>query len=296
MLVRSVTVLVVSALLAMTGACSGGGAAEPVASVSLTLSKTRVPLGSPIDFTYQFVPADGASIPGDYRVFVQVRSADGQTDLWQDDHDPPVPTSQWKPGQKVEYTRTIFVPVKPYLGEATIEVGLYRENQRLSLKTSEPTPRETTAQSYRVGTLQLLPSSDSLFVIYPSGWHPDEFAEDTPSTTWKWTQKSARFSVRNPRTDVTLFLEYDARPDLFGGVPQQVTLYAGDQAVQTFAADSIKATLLRIPITAAQLGPNDMTDLRLELDKTFVPAKLPAGGRDTRELGIRVYHLVVEGR
>ena len=109
-------------------------------------------------------------------------------------------------------------------------------------------------------------------------------------------QKSAAFSVRNPHTDATLFIEYDARPDLFAGASQQVTVFAGDQAVKTFAADSSKSVLLRIPITAAQLGPNDMTDLRLELDKTFVPAKLPAGGRDERELGIRVYHLFVEGR
>ena len=39
-----------------------------------------------------------------------------------------------------------------------------------------------------------------------------------------------------------------------------------------------------------------MAELRIELDKTFVPAKLPAGGRDARELGIRVYHAFVEAR
>src|SRR5581483_7942767 len=31
----------------------------------------------------------------------------------------------WKPGQTIEYTRTIFVPVYPYVGEASIQVGLY---------------------------------------------------------------------------------------------------------------------------------------------------------------------------
>ena len=39
-----------------------------------------------------------------------------------------------------------------------------------------------------------------------------------------------------------------------------------------------------------------MTDIHIDLDKTFVPAKLPAGGRDIRELGIRVYHVFVEER
>ena len=30
--------------------------------------------------------------------------------MWTDDHDLPVPTSQWKPGQTIEYTKTMFVP------------------------------------------------------------------------------------------------------------------------------------------------------------------------------------------
>ncbi len=293
---RSLRILTISTLMVAVGSCSGSAPTPPVATASMTLSKTRVPLGSPLDMTYRFDVPQSGSIPGDFRVFVQVKSADGQTQLWQDDHDPPVPTSQWKAGQKIEYTRTRFVPTVPYIGEATVELGLYKDDQRLSLVGPEKNDREAAAKSYKVATLTFLPSSDSLFMIMKTGWHPNEFATDDPAVTWSWTQKSAAFSVRNPHTDATLFIEYDARPELFAGAPQQVTLYAGDQAVKTFAADSAKSALLRIPISAAQLGPNDMTDLRLELDKTFVPAKLPAGGRDERELGIRVYHLFVEGR
>ena len=37
--------------------------------------------------------------------------------MWGDDHEPPVPTSSWKPGQTIEYTRTVFAPVLPYVGE-----------------------------------------------------------------------------------------------------------------------------------------------------------------------------------
>jgi hypothetical protein len=39
-----------------------------------------------------------------------------------------------------------------------------------------------------------------------------------------------------------------------------------------------------------------MAELRVEVDRTFVPAKLPAGGRDVRELGLRVYNVFVETR
>jgi hypothetical protein len=73
-----------------------------------------------------------------------------------------------------------------------------------------------------------------------------------------------------------------------------VTVYAGDQPVATFAADSTAQTLRRIPISQAQLGAGEMTDVKIDVDKTFVPATLPNGGSDHRELGIRVFHVFVE--
>jgi hypothetical protein len=264
--------------------------------VSIAPNKTRLPLGAPLDVTYRFELLPGRSIDGDYRVFVQFKNTSGDI-LWQDDHDPLVPTSQWKPDQPVEYTRTRFVPIVPYLGDATIEVGLYRDNERLALETpSAASERELVEKSYRLGTLHLLPTSESVFVIYKTGWHPDENLPEDPSISWKWMQKAGVLSVRNPRRDVTLYLEYDARPDLFPDAPQQVTVSIGDQTISSFQANSAVPILLRIPITAAQLGAADMVDIRLELDRTFVPAKLPAGGRDARELGIRVYHAFVEER
>ena len=54
--------------------------------------------------------------------------------------------------------------------------------------------------------------------------------------------------------------------------------------------------LRRITITAAQLGTNEMAELRIEVDRTFTPAKLPTGGTDTRELGLRVYHHFIEAK
>ena len=51
----------------------------------------------------------------------------------------------------------------------------------------------------------------------------------------------------------------------------------------------------RIPLTAAQLGSGDMVELRIEVDKTFVPALLPAStNKDSRELGVRVFHCFIE--
>jgi len=292
---RAVGRLVIPALLVIAAGCSKGDSAAPVATVSFTTNKTRIPLGSPIELTYRFDVAPGAKIDGDYKVFVHVVRDDGVA-MWNDDHDPPIPTSQWKPGQPIQYTRTRFVPVFPFLGEAAVEIGLYRDQERLPLQASDPAKSESTNRAYRVGTLQLLPSSENVFVMFRSGWHPIEFAPDEPTLTWQWTQKQAVFSFKNPKKDVTLYMEFDARSDLFPDKKQSVTVSSGDQPIATFEASSSLKTLQQIPITAAQLGGNDVAEIRIDVDKTFVPAKLPGGGRDARELGIRVYHTFIEVR
>ncbi len=281
-------------LCALTG-CSHADQTPPVATVSFAASRTRIPLGSPVDLTYKFDVAPNAKIDGDYRVFVHVLDSDGKV-IWYDDHDPPVPTSQWKPGQTVgPYTRTVFVPVVPYLGEATVRVGLYRDGApRLPLAGGDPADRADSAHEYKVGALQLLPSSENLLTIWKSGWNQDEYASDNPSSSWRWSQKVATVSFRNPRKDATLYLDYDARSDVFSSQPQTVTVAIGNQVIAAFPADSTAETLRRLPITTAQLGTGEMVDLRIEVDKTFVPAMLPNGGSDRRELGIRVYHVFVE--
>src|SRR6266540_4250097 len=124
--VRMVVVgLAVGLVLGPLAACRRKEApAPPVATPSVTLNHDRAPLGSPLDITYKFVVANDARFAEDLRVMAHVVDADGQM-MWDDDHNPPVPTTQWKPGQTVEYTRTVFVRVYPYVGEASIQVGLY---------------------------------------------------------------------------------------------------------------------------------------------------------------------------
>lgn len=283
------------ALLTLSTGCSKGDTSPPVATVTFSANKARVPLGSPIELTYRFNVAPDAKFDGNYKVFVHFVDADGGV-LWNDDHDPSPPTSQWRPGQTIQYTRTRFLPVVPFLGEVKVTVGLYRDSDRLPLQGLDPADRQSTTREYKVGTLQLLPTSENIFVFKKNGWHPTEFAAENPTLEWEWTQKVATLTLKNPRKDVFLYLEFDARTDVFTDRPQQLTVYSGDQAVDTFPANAGVPTLRRIPITAAQLGQNEMAELRIEVDRTFVPAKLPAGGRDVRELGIRVYNVFVETR
>lgn len=266
-----------------------------MATVTFSTNKARVPLGSPVELTYRFNVAPEAKFDGDYRVFVHFVDADGGV-LWNDDHDPSPPTSQWRPGQTIQYTRTRFLPVVPFLGEAKVTVGLHRDSVRLPLQGLDPADRDSTTREYKVGTLHLLPTSENIFIFKKNGWHPTEFAAENPSLEWEWTQKAATLTLKNPQKDVFFYLEFDARTDVFPDRPQQVTIYSRDQLVETFPAGNSAPTLKKIPIAAAQLGTNEMAEIRIEVDRTFIPAKLPAGGRDVRELGIRVYNVFIETR
>jgi hypothetical protein len=292
----SVRAVLVLGVLLPAANCSKTDNEPPVATASFAASRPRVPLGSPVDLTYRFDVAPNAKIPSDYRVFVHIVDSDGKP-MWSDDHDPPVPTSQWKGGQTIgPYTRTVFVPVVPYLGEATVRIGLYKApaGARLPLAGIDPADRTSKNREYKVGTLQILPASENLLVINKTGWNQDEYAADNPANSWRWTTKLAILSFRNPKKDVTFYLDYDARADLFGDHPQVVTVYSGDQVVAAFPANVTAQTLRRIPITAAQLGNGEMSELRIDVDKAFVPANMPNGGNDRRELGIRVYHTFLE--
>ena len=77
-----------------------------------------------MEVTYGSRRRQRRELHGDYRVIVHFLDADEEL-MWTDDHNPAMPTTQWKPGQTVEYTRTMFVPVYPYIGTATVRMGLY---------------------------------------------------------------------------------------------------------------------------------------------------------------------------
>jgi hypothetical protein len=273
------------AVFLFSAACGGKRENEPpIATPSVTLNKDRVPIDSVVTLTYKFAVAPDAKFDKDDWVFMHVLDSDGEQ-MWTDDHQPPTPTTQWKPGQTIEYTRTIFVPNYPYIGEAKIRLGLYdlQSGKRLPLNAPEASRRE-----YLVGKFQILASSENIFLLYKEGWHPAEVDAKNPQNQWTWTKKTATISFKNPRKDSTLYVQYDGRVDLFNP-PQQVTLKVGDNPIATFAADSKAPKILTYPLTAAQLGSNDMLDLVFDVDKTFRP-----GGTDPRELGIRVFHVYVE--
>lgn len=274
----------------ITGCSRKTDDARPVATPSMKLSRMDAAVGSPIDVTYRFeVAPDAPPFSEDYTVFVHVLDKD-RSSLWGDDHQPPTPTSQWKPGSVVEYTRTMFVPKLPYVGPAQIEVGLYsvKAGQRLPLGGEN-----TGDRSIRVATFNMQLPASALFIVFRDGWHDAEVSGDV-GVEWQWSKKQGTLSFRNPKQDVVLTLDVDepvqALPE-----PQKVEVRVGDAVVDSFTLPAGQRELRRIPITATQMGSGETVDVTIAVDKTFVPAAVAQlKSLDARELGVRVFHAFVE--
>lgn len=291
---KNLAVAMCFAIVACTVACSRKtDTAKAVATPSVSLDHQRAPLGSPIEATYKFVVAgDAPRFTKDYRVFVHFLDSNEEL-MWTDDHLPPVPVSQWSPGQTIQYSRTVFIPIYPYVGDATVRIGIYspKERQRLPLAGENNGQR-----AYKVATINLLPQSENVFLIYKDGWHAAEVSRDNAAVEWQWTKGESTISFRNPRRDATFYLHLDGRPELLER-PQKVTITLGDHMIDAFDLVTREEVIRKIPVPAAQFGSADMADLRIRVDQTFVPAKVPAArNNDTRELGVRVFHAFVEPR
>jgi hypothetical protein len=289
---RRLSILALVLCVPLTPACRRAQDNQPpVATPSWRVNHPRAALGSPVDVTYRFQVASNApAFDQDYRVMVHVLDGDDEL-MWTDDHLPSIPTRQWKAGQTVEYTRTVFVPIYPYIGAATVQMGLYspKDGRRLPLAGEDSGQR-----AYKVGTLELLPQTENVFLIFKDGWHPAERASD--NVEWQWTKKVATIAFRNPKKDVTFYLHAD-NPGTAFGETQTVEVAVNGQPADTVAVAPKQEVIHRTTLTAAQLGTGQMVEVRLAVDKTYVPALLPAANsRDPRELGVRVFHAFVEPR
>jgi len=265
-------------------------ATPPVANASVSLSRDKAPLGSPIDINYRFVVASDAHFDQDYRVMMHVVDTDDEL-MWTDDHTPPTPTTQWKPGQTIEYTRTVFIPVYPYIGEATMQLGLYSTTtqKRLTLEG-----QDAGQHAYKVAKLQLQPQSENIFTVFKDGWHPAEVAEHNASVEWQWTKKQATLEFKNPKKDCTFYLDLDNPGGVFNE-NQKVKIAVGDAVVDEFELTPKQQLLRKVPIKAALLGTADMAELQITVDKTFVPLQVTGGtSTDPRELGVRVFHAFID--
>ena len=149
---RSIRLSAVILAGVLTYGCAGDSE-PPVATPSVTFDRDNVALGSPLEATYRFSVAPTApAFAEDYRVFVHFLDADEEL-MWAADHDPAVPTSQWKPGQTISYTRQMLLPVHPYIGEASVAIGLYSPTTPDRLPLAGEAPRPKSLQGGHAGAV-----------------------------------------------------------------------------------------------------------------------------------------------
>jgi hypothetical protein len=290
LMLRQFGVVVVTLTIGSSSACrQKADDAKPVATPSVTLSRTTVPAGSPIDITYRFAVApDAPAFTGDYVVFVHFLDDAGEQ-MWTDDHSPPTPTRDWKAATTIEYTRTLLMPRYPYVGAASVQLGLYApvSGQRLPMAGDNAGMR-----SYRVGTLNITNDPDPVPVSFGEGWYDAESGE-AGGQQWRWSKRQGTITFKNPNRDVTVFLQVDqaihSLPE-----PQHIEVRAGGAVVDAFTLPPGVPELRQFPLSAEQLGPRDTGELTLTVDKTVAPAKIPElHSPDSRELGIRVFRAYI---
>ena len=263
---------------------------QPVASISVEPDRAAVSLGAPLDLRFRFdVLPDLADGPGDdYRVFVHFLD-DREQILWTEDHDPPVPTSQWTAGQPIEYSQRVKIPMYPYIGDAMIAAGLYspRDGTRLPLAGND-----LGQMGYDVASVRLEPQHESSFITYGEGWHAAEISADG-RRQWRWTTGRGVLSFRNPNRDSRFVVEFDGRADVFEP-PQRLSIVIGDRTIEESEVDSTEVVYLTCDIAASELGSEDIVNLELRVDRTFTPADIDDGAPDERELGVRVFYTYFE--
>ena len=238
----------VSALLLLGGvAC--GGQSGPVAAIDLELERNAVPQGALLEaeLTVAVLP-EFEPVDRDYRVFVHFLDADGRW-LWADDHDPPVPSRDWRAGQTISYSRRLVIPVDAYVGEATIAVGLYYPplGERLPLAGEHLGQR-----SYRGARLTIEAAGARDLPTYEYGWYDPEF--EPGGGGWRWSAGAAGLSFPNPYSDAVLQLLLDGRPDLAPGGRQEVDVLLNGDRLERIVLVSREPQLVEVRIPAASLA------------------------------------------
>ncbi len=287
---RTPPIRLIAALALGAGFLTGCHRREPALPIqpAAAVNRPRVPLGSALEVSYVWTVGSTATpVPPGYQAFVHFLDPRGHV-LFADDHVPVPPPDRWSPGNTYRYRRTIFVPVLPFVGEARVVMGLYSPKLRKRIALAA---EDIGRRAYRVGTIEVVPQTESVFLVYKEGWHDPEVDPANPATERTWTEQNAVVSFKNPRTDVVVYLEAETCLPCFKESPA-LTVSVGPAA--TTLPIGSAPLLARLRAKVEDFGSEEWVDLRLRMSGSFVPKKLvPPLNDDDRQLGLLVYHLSV---
>lgn len=242
-----------------------------------------------MDYSYK-LDKNFSGLGKEYKIFTHLWRPLSKEMLLVDDHMPLTPTTQWKAGETIRYSRTFFIP--QFLDEFDIDFVGY-EDIELSVGFYNPDPASTEKKIILFEKkIQIQPASvNAPDIVYNEGWEELETNNtitDPFQRKWRWTNLSGNCTIDNPKKTSTLILKC--------GVPkayipdQKVTIRINEQIIEEFIPD-INFIEREYTITPEMMGTGEEFLLKVEADKTFVPSKVITDSRDNRELGIQVFFL-----
>ncbi|MFQ5742014.1 MAG: hypothetical protein ACE5HV_00315 [Acidobacteriota bacterium] len=278
---RNVVVLVTA--LALAGCIKSAGSARLDVEPAVSLPDS-IALGQPFEATFTWQPGTEFAPPGvDYRVFVHVRNERGDL-LFQDDHLPPVPTSQWAAGKEVVYRRWIYPPGAVRADRLDVHLGLYDGSSRVRLRWQGGWQASPLVHRVKVRT-----EDRSGIPMAVHGWYPQE-KKSTPTETFHWTNGHAIAAFRNPRHAAVLHLRALSPVDRLQGA-QSIKLLLGKHDIADLEVTDTTPFAEHIPIPAEAFGDDDWVELHIDSSPRLVPEEARSKAGDARILGLQIFTL-----
>jgi hypothetical protein len=204
--------------------------------------------------------------------------------LFQDDHIPEVPISEWDAGQEFTYSRRIYIP--EFIDEFDPEFR-GEETLRLSVGIASPYDKtnETQQEIFEKKLKVLPPPLDTPEKIFEAGWYDLEINPDAFLGQWRWTAKEARCIIDNPKRDALLVIKGGVNLDALED--QKVILKINDRIFDEFIPEESYFEK-SYNIKKEMVGDGEQFFLTIATDKVFIPAEVFPNSKDERELGLQI--------
>jgi hypothetical protein len=224
----------------------------------------------------------------DYTIFVHFWRTQNREMLLGDDHKPPRSTREWKKGDKITYSRKLFIP--KFLEEIDIDFEGYEEI-KLTVGLYDPVSKDEAEKIilYQKVIKVETASLNAPEIVYSEGWNSVETdlkIDDPHWRKWRWTTKKAVCIIENPKKASTLIIR--------GGVDknkiqdQKIAFKINNQVLDEFIPGSAKFEK-QYTVTPEQMGAEYEFKFEIETNQVFVPAELDPNSTDKRELGVQIY-------
>ncbi|MCK4760789.1 MAG: hypothetical protein KAW12_01225 [Candidatus Aminicenantes bacterium] len=242
-----------------------------------------------VKMNYEYTAADKfAGFDKEHVVYVHFWRIKNKEMLMGDDHTPEPKVTDWKKGDIVKYSRTIFIP--KFLDEFDIDFEGY-EKIKLTVGLYIPKVKKSSIILFQKVLDIHAASLNAPEVVYDEGWwqiETDLKIKIPRERTWRWTKKKAACIIENPKKESLLIL--DGRVDKLQHKDQKVIFKINGNTLEEFIPEK-DAFSKRYIVTPEMMGREDEFKLTIETDKTFTPSVVIPGSKDTRELGVRIYNL-----